>query len=140
MLKLNVEQLHQQIRQMDEREQLLVQYPDLNGPIEHEPSKVLFEKREFEQGHVHCSLATNNFILDMQNQIRTNEIRIELLRKQNDSLKLSLEKLLFVQQNSSSSTMTEQRYEQMRSQSRQEPTHRRYSHGNENTVSSAFVR
>jgi predicted RNase H-like nuclease (RuvC/YqgF family) len=39
ILKSNIEQLDQQIQQMDEREQMLVQYPDLNGPIEHEPSK-----------------------------------------------------------------------------------------------------
>lgn len=38
-LKFNIEQLQQQIQQMDEREQMLVQYPDLNGPIEHEPSE-----------------------------------------------------------------------------------------------------
>jgi hypothetical protein len=39
ILKSNMEQLDQQIQQMDEREQMLLQYPDLNGPIEHEPSK-----------------------------------------------------------------------------------------------------
>ena len=38
-LKSNLEQLDQQLQQMDEREQMLLQYPDLNGPIEHEPSK-----------------------------------------------------------------------------------------------------
>lgn len=39
ILKSNIEQLHQQIQQMDEREQMLLQYPDLNGPLEHQPSK-----------------------------------------------------------------------------------------------------
>lgn len=39
MLKLNIEQFDQQLQQMDEREQMLLQYPDLNGPLEHEPSK-----------------------------------------------------------------------------------------------------
>jgi predicted RNase H-like nuclease (RuvC/YqgF family) len=39
ILKSNIEQLDQQLQQMDEREQMLVQYPDLNGPIEHESSK-----------------------------------------------------------------------------------------------------
>lgn len=39
ILKSNIEQMDQQIQQMDEREQMLLQYPDLNGPIEHQPSK-----------------------------------------------------------------------------------------------------
>jgi predicted RNase H-like nuclease (RuvC/YqgF family) len=39
ILKSNMEQLDQQLQQMDEREQMLLQYPDLNGPIEQEPSK-----------------------------------------------------------------------------------------------------
>ena len=39
MLKSNIEELHQQIQHMDEREQMLLKYPDLNGPIEHELSK-----------------------------------------------------------------------------------------------------
>ena len=38
-LKFNLEQMQQQLHQMEEREQMLVQYPDLNGPIEHEPSE-----------------------------------------------------------------------------------------------------
>lgn len=74
-LKSNIEQLERQIQQMDEREQFLLHYPDLNGPIEHEQT-------------------TNNIIVDMQNQIRTNEIRIDLLRKQSQSLKISLDKCL----------------------------------------------
>lgn len=44
ILKANMEQLDQQIQQMDEREQMLLQYPDLNGPLEHEPSKILLLK------------------------------------------------------------------------------------------------
>jgi len=38
ILKSNLEQLDQQLQQMEEREQMLLQYPDLNGPMEHEPS------------------------------------------------------------------------------------------------------
>ncbi|CAF4530213.1 unnamed protein product, partial [Rotaria magnacalcarata] len=37
ILKSNIEQLQQEIQQMDEREQMLLQYPDLHGPIEHQP-------------------------------------------------------------------------------------------------------
>lgn len=110
ILKSNIEQLHQQIQQMEEREQMLLQYPDFNGPIEHEPS-------------------TNNIINDMQNQIRTNEIRIDLLRKQNDSLKSSLAKLLSM--NNTQPLVAEDRYEELRNQSKQEQPYRRYSYGNE---------
>lgn len=84
--------------------------------------------------YVLCDLATNNIVIDMQNQMRTNEIRIDLLRKQNDSLKTSLEKLLSMN-NGSPSSITEERYEEIRNQSRQEQRSRRYSYGNE-TVSS----
>jgi hypothetical protein len=66
----------------------------------------------------------------MQNQIRTNEIRIDLLRRQNDSLKSSLEKLLSVNDRSTP-LITEERYEELRNQSRQEQPYRRYSYGNE---------
>ena len=42
MLKSSLEQLDQQLQQMEEREQMLLQYPDFNGPIaEHEPRKIL---------------------------------------------------------------------------------------------------
>lgn len=69
----------------------------------------------------------------MQNQIRTNEIRIDLLRKQNESLKASLEKLLSRNNNnnSPSSVITEERYEELRNQSKQEQPYRRYSYSNE---------
>jgi hypothetical protein len=42
ILKSNIERLLQEIQQMDEREQMLLQYPDLHGPIEHQPSKFSF--------------------------------------------------------------------------------------------------
>ena len=38
-LKDTIEQLHEQIQQMAEREQMLLEYPDLNGPLEHGPGK-----------------------------------------------------------------------------------------------------
>jgi hypothetical protein len=70
----------------------------------------------------------------MQNQMRTNEIRIDLLRRQNDSLKSSLEKLLTMNNNNNSSSVTGERYEELRSQSRQEQPYRRYSYGNETNI------
>ena len=72
----------------------------------------------------------------MQNQIRTNELRIDLLRQQNESFKLSLEKLLSM--NSNSSLVSEERYEEMRNQSRQEQSYRRYSFANEIVPSVRF--
>lgn len=66
----------------------------------------------------------------MRNQMRTNEIRIDLLRKQNESLKNSLEKLILMN-NTMPSMVTEERYEELRTQSRQEQEPRRYSYGNE---------
>lgn len=76
----------------------------------------------------------------MQNQIRTNEIRVDLLRRQNDSLKASLEKLLTMNHNNNhdSSMVSEERYEELRSQSRQEQPHRRYSFANETVPSVGF--
>jgi hypothetical protein len=86
-LKSNIEQLHQQI---NEREQISVQHPDLN----------------------------DNIIHDMQNQMRTNDLHIDVLQKQNDSLKTSLDKLLVT----NPPVLTEE----LRNQS-----HRRYSYSNE---------
>ena len=133
-LKTNIEQMHRQIQQMEEREQLLVQYPDLNGPIEHQSSEKRMNERPFliEFLRLSFSLATQNLIADMQNQIRTNEIRIDLLRKQNQSLKSSLDKLMLVQQTAFSSNVTEERYEEMRNQSRMD------SFRNESTSSVSF--
>lgn len=78
----------------------------------------------------------------MQNQMRTNEIRIDLLRKQNDSLKSSLEKLLSINHDSPS-LVTGERYEELRNQSRQEQQqqqpYRRYSHGNESITPVKFL-
>ena len=39
-LKGTIEQLHEQIQQMAEREQMLLEYPDLNGPLEHGPGRI----------------------------------------------------------------------------------------------------
>ena len=66
--------------------------------------------------------------------MRTNEIRIDLLRKQNESLKNSIEKLLSM--NTTLPTMvTEERYEELRTQSRQEQVPRKSSFVNESIAS-----
>ncbi|CAF1394768.1 unnamed protein product [Rotaria sp. Silwood1] len=111
-LKSNIEQLQQQIQQMTEREKILLQYPVLNGPNQN-------------------TSTTNNFVHDMQNQMRTNEFRIDSLQKQNDSLKFSLEKLQLTNNHTNPLLVTEERYEKLRNQSKQEQSYRQYSHANE---------
>lgn len=71
----------------------------------------------------------------MQNQIRTNELRVDLLRQQNESLKSSLDKLLSMNNQNS---ISEERYEELRNQSRQEQSYRRYSFANETVPSVRF--
>ncbi|CAM2713636.1 unnamed protein product [Rotaria socialis] len=73
-LKSTIEQLQQQLQQMNEREKVLLQHHSSNGSSQH-------------------TSTSNNFLIDMQTQMRTNELRIDLLRKQNDSLKSSLEQI-----------------------------------------------
>ncbi|CAF1299404.1 unnamed protein product [Adineta ricciae] len=101
MLKSSLEQLDQQLQQMEEREQMLLQYPDFNGPIEHEPP-------------------SHNIVVDMQNQMRTNEIQ----------------KLLSMN-NTLPTMVTEERYEELRTQSRQEQVPRKSSFVNEPIASKA---
>jgi F0F1-type ATP synthase delta subunit len=81
-------------QQMNEREQIVSKHPDLS----------------------------DNLIHDMQTQMRTNELHIDVLQKQNTSLKSSLEKLLLTSSNTNLSPVTED----LRSQ----PSHR-YSYSNE---------
>ncbi|CAF0931311.1 unnamed protein product [Didymodactylos carnosus] len=111
MLKSNLEQLQQQLRQMDEREQLLIHYPDLNGIIETGPP-------------------TNNIVEDMQNQIQANEIRIDLLRRQTESLRSSLEKILNTHNNNqqlTTTTIDEEKFQKIRNHSRMMISERRNS-------------
>ncbi|CAF3055254.1 unnamed protein product [Rotaria sp. Silwood2] len=111
-LKSNIEQLQQQLQQMTEREKTLLQYPVSNGPIQN-------------------TSTTNNFVHDMQTQMQTNELRIDLLQKQNDSLKFSLEQLRPTTNHTNPLLVTEERYEELRNQSRQEQSYYQYSHANE---------
>jgi hypothetical protein len=71
----------------------------------------------------------------MQNQMRTHELRIDLLQKENDSLKYSLEKFLL---SNNRPIVTEERYEELRNQSRQEQSYRQYSHVNETITSVCY--
>ncbi len=60
--------------------------------------------------------------------MRTHELRIDLLQKENDSLKSSLEKLLI---SNNPPIITEERSEELRNQPRQEQSYYQYSHANE---------
>ncbi|CAF3826870.1 unnamed protein product [Rotaria sordida] len=100
-LKSNIEQLQQQIQQMTEREKSLLQHSNSNGSIQN-------------------TSTTNNFVHDMQNEMRTNELRIDLLQKQNDSLKFSLGKLQHTNNHTNSSLVID---EQLKNQLRQQQQH-----------------
>ncbi len=71
----------------------------------------------------------------MQNQLRTNALRIDVLQKENTALKSSLEKFLLL---NNSPIVTEERYEELRSQSRQEQSYRPYAHTNETITSVGY--
>jgi hypothetical protein len=70
----------------------------------------------------------------MQNQMRTHELRIDLLQKENDSLKSSLEKFLL---SNNRPIVTEECYEEIRNQSRQEQSYPQYLHANK-TITSVY--
>ena len=66
--------------------------------------------------------------------MQTNALRIDLLRKQNDSLKVSLETLSTTNNHDkdiNSSTVPEEHYKKLRSQSKQEQSYHRHSYTNE---------
>ncbi|GAB1598220.1 coiled-coil domain-containing protein 157-like, partial [Argonauta hians] len=63
-----VNELTEQLKKMEEREILLVQFPDLNGPVLDE------------------DLESGDLTKDMQLQLKSNLVRIELLEKQNKDL------------------------------------------------------
>ena len=44
------------------------------------------------------SIGTGDLVLDMENQVKANNVRIELLEKQNEGLRNSITKLMTVQQ------------------------------------------
>ncbi|CAF4434555.1 unnamed protein product, partial [Adineta steineri] len=70
---------------------------------------------------------SDNLIHDMQNQMQTNELRIDLLRKQNDSLKSSLGNCLLKNNINNPSKITQE----SRDSTRHEESHRQDSLRNE---------
>lgn len=57
-------------------------------------------------------LVSDELIHDMQNQMRSNENQIDLLRKQNDSFKISLDNLLLSNRSSNLSRISEENQDQ----------------------------
>ncbi|XP_078679817.1 coiled-coil domain-containing protein 157-like isoform X2 [Branchiostoma floridae x Branchiostoma belcheri] len=86
-LEGSVDQMKQQLQEAQEREKLLVQYPDLHGP----PSSQVTE-------------STGDILTDMERQLTSNNIRIQVLQDQNQSLRNSIAKLKQAQPTTGHST------------------------------------
>lgn len=78
-LETTVESLSEKLEEAKERERLIVEYPDLNGPVNPDLT------------------GTGDILLDMENQVKANNIRIQLLETQNDGLRNSVSKLQSMQ-------------------------------------------
>ncbi|GFO09866.1 coiled-coil domain-containing protein 157-like isoform x1 [Plakobranchus ocellatus] len=70
-----IRNLESKIEESKERERMIVEYPDLNGPVNPDLS------------------GTGDIVLDMQNQVKANSIRMKLLEEQNSGLSQSILKL-----------------------------------------------
>ncbi|KAK7087404.1 coiled-coil domain-containing protein 157-like isoform X2 [Littorina saxatilis] len=81
-LEKRIEETEAEIKEMEkmlmeakERERLIIEYPDLNGPVNPDL-----------QG-------TGNIVLDMEHQVQANSLRMQVLEEQNDSLQRSISKV-----------------------------------------------
>ncbi|KAL4224088.1 hypothetical protein ACF0H5_017542 [Mactra antiquata] len=79
-LETTVESLNDKLEEAKERERLIVEYPDINGPVNPDLS------------------GTGDILLDMENQVKANNIRIQLLETQNNGLRNSIRKLQSMQE------------------------------------------
>lgn len=79
-LKSDIQQLENKLEEAVEREKLLIEYPDLHGPVNPDM-----------QG-------TGDIVFDMENQVKANTIRIQVLEEQNETLRNSVSKVLNLQQ------------------------------------------
>ncbi|CAG5122628.1 unnamed protein product [Candidula unifasciata] len=70
-----IQSFEAELKEAKERERMIVEYPDLNGPVNPD------------------LLGTGDVAVDMQNQVKANTIRIRLLEEQNQSLSQSIQKL-----------------------------------------------
>ncbi|KAH9525252.1 hypothetical protein Btru_000832 [Bulinus truncatus] len=71
--------LKTQLEEAKERERMIVEYPDLNGPV----------NRDYQ--------GSGDIAQDMKNQITANQVRIKVLQSQNDTLSESVKKITSLQ-------------------------------------------
>lgn len=74
-----INQLELKLEESKERERMIVEYPDLNGPVNPDLN------------------GTGDIMVDMQNQVKANSIRMRLLEEQNNGLNHSILKLTKLQ-------------------------------------------
>ncbi|XP_061198305.1 coiled-coil domain-containing protein 157-like [Saccostrea echinata] len=79
-LKSDIQHLESKLEEAVEREKLMIEYPDLNGPVN--PGMK----------------GTGDIVTDMENQVKANTIRIQILEEQNETLRNSVGKVLGMQQ------------------------------------------
>uniref|UniRef100_H0X822 Coiled-coil domain containing 157 n=1 Tax=Otolemur garnettii TaxID=30611 RepID=H0X822_OTOGA len=94
-LRLTIVELEQQLVELRERERLLVAFPDL-----HRPSEAQIQSRR--PGVVgprqHVPTDSGNVTDDMEKQVKANDIRIQVLQKENGRLQSMLSKIREVAQ------------------------------------------
>lgn len=78
-LENSIQSLEHQLEEAKERERLMIEYPDLNGPV----------NRDLQ--------GTGDIVVDMENQVKANSQRINILEEQNEGLRNSITKILSVQ-------------------------------------------
>ncbi|RUS89766.1 hypothetical protein EGW08_002469 [Elysia chlorotica] len=74
-----IRELEVKLEESKERERMIVEYPDLNGPVNPDLS------------------GTGDILQDMQNQVKANSVRVRLLEEQNSGLNHSILKLTNLQ-------------------------------------------
>ncbi|CAC5396967.1 unnamed protein product [Mytilus coruscus] len=79
-LQQNINTLETRIQESADRERLMIEYPDLNGPVNPDLN------------------GTGDIALDMENQVKANAIRIQVLEEQNEGLRNSITKVMSLQQ------------------------------------------
>lgn len=85
-LQQNIDTLENKIQEATERERLMIEYPDLNGPVNPDIS------------------GTGDIAVDMENQVKANAVRIQVLEEQNEGLRNSITKIVSLQKGSGSRT------------------------------------
>ncbi|ELU04106.1 hypothetical protein CAPTEDRAFT_187561 [Capitella teleta] len=81
-----LEKMEESLRKVEEEQKLLIEYPDLNGPVNPAIN------------------GTNDVCVDMQNQVDANCLRIKILEEQNSVLRNSIMRMLQAQNSKPSSS------------------------------------